>query len=40
MLTNYKYLRIFGCPVYIYVRQGKLDAKALRGVFVGYPEEV
>lgn len=35
--TSYKHLRIFGCPTYVHVRQGKLDAKAVKVVFVGYP---
>eukprot|EP00873_Tetraselmis_striata_P045348 jgi/Tetstr1/465612/TSEL_010258.t1 len=35
-------LRVFGCPAYVHVDAGnrrKLDAKAFRGVFVGYGQE-
>eukprot|EP00873_Tetraselmis_striata_P006318 jgi/Tetstr1/426582/TSEL_016860.t1 len=35
-------LRVFGCPAYVHVDAGnrrKLDAKAFRGVFVGYRQE-
>lgn len=32
--ADYKHLRIFGCPVYIHVKQGKLDSRALKRVFV------
>eukprot|EP00873_Tetraselmis_striata_P002261 jgi/Tetstr1/422525/TSEL_013335.t1 len=35
-------LRVFGCPAYVHVDTGnrrKLDAKAFRGVFVGYGQE-
>lgn len=38
--SSYKHLRIFGCFAYVHVRQGKLDARAVKGVFVGYPEGV
>ena len=37
---SYEHLRVFGCPSYVYVRQGKLDARAVKGVFVGYPDGV
>lgn len=40
MPTDYKHLRIFGCPVYIHVKQGKLDSRALKRVFVRYPQGV
>lgn len=30
-LTNYKYLRIFYCLIYVNVKQGKLNTKALKG---------
>ena len=35
-----KHLRIFGCTAYVHVKQGKLDSRALKRVFVGYPEGV
>ncbi|KAH9686485.1 Integrase catalytic domain-containing protein [Citrus sinensis] len=38
--ADYKHLRIFGCITYVHVKQGKLDSRALKGVFVGYPEGV
>ncbi|KAH9801638.1 hypothetical protein KPL71_001098 [Citrus sinensis] len=38
--ADYKHLRIFGCTAYVHVKQGKLDSRALKGVFVGYPEGV
>ena len=40
VLADYKHLRIFGCIAYLHVKQGKLDSRALKGVFVGYPEGV
>ncbi|KAL9414473.1 hypothetical protein AB3S75_042861 [Citrus x aurantiifolia] len=38
--SNYQNLRVFGCPAYLDIKQGKLDARALKGVFVGYPDRV
>ncbi|KAH9736371.1 hypothetical protein KPL71_018077 [Citrus sinensis] len=38
--ANYQNLRVFGCPAYLHINQGKLEARALKGVFVGYPEGV
>ena len=38
--ANYQNLRVFGCPAYLHIKQGKLDARALKGVFVGYPNGV
>ncbi|KAH9762165.1 hypothetical protein KPL70_000710 [Citrus sinensis] len=37
---KYEHLRVFGCPAYVHVRQGKLDAIATKGIFVGYPDGV
>ena len=37
---NVDHLRIFGCPVYVHTpdqKRRKLDAKASKGTFVGYP---
>ena len=38
--TSYEGLRAFGCSVYAHVRQGKFALRALKEVFVGYPEGV
>jgi len=35
--TDYSNLRVFGCPAYVHVNEGKLEARAKKGVFVGYP---
>ena len=40
---NVTHLRVFGCVCYVYIPTGqrkKLDAKARRGIFVGYPPGV
>ena len=37
---SYEHLRVFGCPIYVHVRQGKLDARVEKGVFVSYPDGV
>ncbi|KAH9679843.1 hypothetical protein KPL71_026299 [Citrus sinensis] len=34
---KFENLRIFGCPAYVHINQGKLNARALKGFFVGYP---
>jgi len=39
-LTEYSNLRVFGCPAYVHVNKGKLEARANKGVFVGYPMNV
>ena len=33
-------LRIFGSPAYAHVNQGKLEPRAIKGIFIGYPEGV
>lgn len=33
-------LKAFGCTTYAHVKQGKLDARALKCIFLGYPDEV
>ncbi|KAH9762673.1 BED-type domain-containing protein [Citrus sinensis] len=33
---SYEHLMVFGCPTYVHVRQWKLDARAVKGGFVGY----
>ncbi|KAH9801739.1 Integrase catalytic domain-containing protein [Citrus sinensis] len=37
---KFENLRIFGCPAYVHINQGKLNARALKGFFVGYPDGV
>ncbi|KAH9657439.1 hypothetical protein KPL70_023077 [Citrus sinensis] len=38
--ANYSDLKIFGCPAFAHVKQGKLEPRALKCVFLGYPEGV
>ncbi|KAH9703748.1 Integrase catalytic domain-containing protein [Citrus sinensis] len=38
--ADYNNLKVFGCPAYAHVSQGKLAPKALKGKFIGYPEGV
>ncbi|KAH9648835.1 hypothetical protein KPL70_025759 [Citrus sinensis] len=38
--ADYSNLRVFGCPAYAHTKQGKLEPRALKGVFIGYPEGV
>ena len=38
--ASYDSLRVFGCPAYAHVRQGKLAPRAIRVHFIGYPEGV
>ncbi|KAH9694912.1 Integrase catalytic domain-containing protein [Citrus sinensis] len=38
--ANYGNLRAFGCPAYAHTSQGKLAPRALKGLFIGYPEGV
>ncbi|KAH9658981.1 hypothetical protein KPL70_023688 [Citrus sinensis] len=33
-------LRIFGCPAYAHIKQGKLEPRAIKGYFLGYPEGI
>ncbi|GJR72960.1 retrovirus-related pol polyprotein from transposon TNT 1-94 [Tanacetum coccineum] len=37
-LANYEILRIFGCVAYSHVNQGKLKPRAIKCIFLGYPE--
>lgn len=37
---NFNSFSIFGCPTYAHINQGKLEARALKRVFVDYPNEV
>lgn len=34
--VSYKHLRIFGCFIYVHTKQGKLDARDIKGMFVDY----
>ena len=34
--SSYKFLRIFGCEAYYHVKEGKLDLRAKKGIFLGY----
>ena len=38
--SNYSYLRIFGCPTYYHVNEGKLEPRAKKAIFVGYVDGV
>ena len=38
--SYYQNLRIFSCTAYAHIKQGKLDPRALKCVFLGYPEGV
>ncbi|KAH9771320.1 hypothetical protein KPL71_012662 [Citrus sinensis] len=38
--ADYSNMRVFGCPAYAHTKQGKLEPRALKGVFIGYPEWV
>ena len=34
--VDYSYLRVFGCPAYIHVSEGKLEPRARKCIFMGY----
>ncbi|GJV04765.1 retrotransposon protein, putative, ty1-copia subclass [Tanacetum coccineum] len=36
--ANYEMLRIFSCVAYLHVNQGKLKPRAIKCIFLGYPE--
>lgn len=36
--SDYKHLRVFGCQAYTHVKQDKLESRAVRCIFIGYPE--
>ena len=38
--ASYVNLKVFGCPAYAHVNQGKLAPRALKGQFLGYPNGV
>ena len=37
---NLSNLRVFGCPAYAHISQGKLEPRAVKGFFIGYPEGI
>ena len=37
---NYVNLRIFGCPAYAHVNEGKLEPRAKKCIFLGYIDRV
>ena len=37
---KFENLRIFECPAYVHINQGKLNARALKGFFIGYLDGV
>ena len=39
-LLDYSNLRIFGYPAYYHVSEGKLNATAKKGIFLGYDDGV
>ncbi|GJV77739.1 ribonuclease H-like domain-containing protein [Tanacetum coccineum] len=39
-LANYEMLRIFGCVAYSHMNQGKLKPRAIKCIFLGYPDGV
>ena len=38
--TDYLMLKVFGCPTYYHVNEGKLEPRAKKGVFMGYGNRV
>ena len=38
--ANYSDLKVFGCPAYAHVNDGKLEPRALKCIFLGYPSGV
>jgi hypothetical protein len=38
--TDYSNFKVFGCPVYAHVNERKLEPRAKKCVFVGYPMNV
>ena len=38
--TDYTKIRVFGCSAYAHIRQNKLEPRALKCIFLGYPEGV
>lgn len=38
--ADYIVLKIFGCPAYYHINEGKLEPRARKGLFMGYPKGV
>ena len=38
--SDYSYLKVFGCLAYAHVKQDKLEARAVKCLFLGYPKGV
>lgn len=38
--VDYGIMKAFGCPAYVHISQGKLALRALKAIFIGYPEGV
>ena len=39
-LATYSYLKIFGCPTYAHVDNGKLEPRSMKCIFLGYKSSV
>lgn len=39
-LADYTYRKIFGCIAYAHPKQGKLEPRALKCAFLGYPNGI
>ena len=39
-LTEYLLLKVFGCPTYYHVSEGKLEPRVKKGFFMGYGDGV
>jgi len=37
---NVDHIKVFGCIAYFHSKQGKLDPRAIRCLFIGYPNKV
>ena len=37
---KYDRLKIFSCPAFVHVKEGKLKPRAIKWVFIGYPKRV
>lgn len=38
VMSNYSYVKVFGCKAYVHIKQDKLEPRALRCVLLGYPK--